>query len=87
MTVLGPLAEIEWQHGDTDGPLVQVEVGMGPTAGYAWTTRRSAERWAKSHGRSIILSFGRPDMAHPLPHPKGGAMWSPNMIHDWSDCP
>ena len=44
-----------------------------------WSTRHSAERWAKRTGRSVIVEFEAPPETHPLPI-KGGAYWSPRMV-------
>jgi len=51
---------------------------------FFWTSRYRAVRWARSHNRPVVLSFTRPEMAHPLPYPQGGAMWSPNLIYQWN---
>ncbi len=48
-----------------------------------WTTKYSAYKWMKKVGRTVLLSFPKPQLSYPLPM-RGGAEWTPFIVRNYN---
>ena len=50
-----------------------------------WPNELTARRWMSRTGRTVLVSFERPEVAYPLPDHRP-ALWTPEIVREYEEC-